>query len=537
MNNQGQTSNVMYAVLGLVIVSIVLSAVAIARMPSVSEDVATKNDLEGLSTKSDVNSLRDRISSLESGMDDILEALGAETARISVTSVSAPADVMIGDMATVSATVTNTGGKEGTKTLDLVVNGEVTKSRQVTVAPRETKTVTFKIIKDQEGTYTLNVGGATGLLQVEPAPDGWTGGDELVVWEWGVWQDEEFWMDFKEQHPDVEVKFQTFASNDEVQSKLAAGGRFDVSHFGAALPMYLNRYKAQDAIAPVKSEWVPRYETVYDFFKTNYVEHDTFRWNDKPYMLPTDWGTTSMIYHEKMLENAGLEPPTSWSCLWDEEYTETVGVAMWDAPSEIGPQIMLGLGYTPEEIKNPTDDMIEEFETTVQKCFERATVIYTNAYESYQYLGRKETGIAICWDEAYAYGRDEGIPIGYAGISEESEFEGNEGYITWVTGFVVGKRTMTNGRYKLAHDFINAWLSPEEGRGGVFDLNTYYYASTNSEVQESPHANQEIIELMGLDDPQEKLAKGYAWSEVMPSATVWDKYTDAWVKAKTKAGV
>ncbi|KXB04282.1 hypothetical protein AKJ49_02265, partial [candidate division MSBL1 archaeon SCGC-AAA382A03] len=390
-------------------------------------------------------------------------------------------------------------------------------------------------------TYMYTRGGEGPVENEQGEHPGWYGGDELVVWEWGGYDYENYYRGFTKKHPDVEVKFKIYGSISEAVSKLAAGGRFDVSHMGVTYPRFLDRYYAQDSVAPIKTEWISRYENLYDFFKTNYVEDEHFRWNGKPYMIPTDWGTTSLIYNREMFEEAGLEPPNSWSALWDPKYTETVGVAMWTAPGEITQGIMAALGYSLEEYKHPTEEMLDEYENAVQKSFERMSTSYTSGYKSYSILGKEEAGIAMCWDEAYAYGIQGGVPLGYVGITPGTGFREGEGYITWVSGLAIGKRTMTNGRYKLAHDFIDAWISaeydPETGaEGGLANLNRYYYASTNKNVAKSPYANQEIVEMMNLDNPIEKLETGLPVRSFL-DATVWDKYTDRWIRAKTKAGL
>ncbi|KXA94014.1 hypothetical protein AKJ66_00165 [candidate division MSBL1 archaeon SCGC-AAA259E22] len=96
----------------------------------------------------------------------ISKELKGEVARITVTSVNTPSEVNTGQTATVSAVVTNTGGQEGTKTIDFVVDGETMDSQDVTVGPGTTITVTFQITKDEKGTYNLNIGGVAATLTV-----------------------------------------------------------------------------------------------------------------------------------------------------------------------------------------------------------------------------------------------------------------------------------------------------------------------------------------------------------------------------------
>jgi len=60
-----------------------------------------------------------------------------------------------------SVNVTNTGGSEGSYTLNLTVNGGVEQAETVTLAPGATEIVTFTITKEEPGSYSVSVDGLT----------------------------------------------------------------------------------------------------------------------------------------------------------------------------------------------------------------------------------------------------------------------------------------------------------------------------------------------------------------------------------------
>jgi len=83
-------------------------------------------------------------------------------ANFSVTSLDLSSEqVEPGQEVLVTVNVTNTGGSEDSYTLDLTINGAVEQTKTVTLAPSASDTVTFTVIKEEPGTYTISVDGLT----------------------------------------------------------------------------------------------------------------------------------------------------------------------------------------------------------------------------------------------------------------------------------------------------------------------------------------------------------------------------------------
>ncbi|KXA96021.1 hypothetical protein AKJ39_05180, partial [candidate division MSBL1 archaeon SCGC-AAA259J03] len=161
MLEKGQVSGVEYAIVALLVVSIAISSLAFysSQRVSVPQDLAKKED---------IGRLEDRISDLEQGQTDILEQMGVEKARISVTSIRVP-KVTSNQKPKILAVLKNSGGKQGTKTISLTVEGKEVDSREVTLGPGETKDITFEIESKEKGEYTVRVGEVIGTLIVEEA--------------------------------------------------------------------------------------------------------------------------------------------------------------------------------------------------------------------------------------------------------------------------------------------------------------------------------------------------------------------------------
>jgi hypothetical protein len=94
------------------------------------------------------------------------------SSTVSETEVTLPPDPEIDDTATViddttpdvetsitvEAAVENVGGASGTVSADLIVDGEVTDSKQVTLGPGENKSVSFEVAFGEPGEYEVRVG-------------------------------------------------------------------------------------------------------------------------------------------------------------------------------------------------------------------------------------------------------------------------------------------------------------------------------------------------------------------------------------------
>lgn len=78
-----------------------------------------------------------------------------------------PSQAAIGQQVTVSAEIKNVGDEQGTYKATLIVDGVNVEDKEITVAGGGTETVKFFVMKEVEGTYSIEVGGLTKTLQVK----------------------------------------------------------------------------------------------------------------------------------------------------------------------------------------------------------------------------------------------------------------------------------------------------------------------------------------------------------------------------------
>jgi len=104
----------------------------------------------------------------------IMRAAVPPPANFSITSLDLSSEqVKPGQEVLVTVNVTNIGGSEGSYTLNLTINGAVEQTKTVTLAPLASDTVTFTVIKEEPGSYTISVDGLTKEFSVAAVAPSW----------------------------------------------------------------------------------------------------------------------------------------------------------------------------------------------------------------------------------------------------------------------------------------------------------------------------------------------------------------------------
>jgi len=83
-----------------------------------------------------------------------------------------PAEVEPGETVTITVSVANTGGTEGSYAVILKINDVKEAEKSVTVAPGESQDVSFNVTREEAASYTVSVDGLSGSFTVvAPAPE------------------------------------------------------------------------------------------------------------------------------------------------------------------------------------------------------------------------------------------------------------------------------------------------------------------------------------------------------------------------------
>jgi len=112
------------------------------------------------------NMYEDEVTGSPTIIGEVPAAAAFELSDLSV----APAQVGVGESVTVSAKVTNVGEESGSYMVTLKVDGVAVDSETVTLDGGASTTVSFTVVKNVAGTYTVAVDGLSGSFTVSAAP-------------------------------------------------------------------------------------------------------------------------------------------------------------------------------------------------------------------------------------------------------------------------------------------------------------------------------------------------------------------------------
>jgi spermidine/putrescine-binding protein len=299
---------------------------------------------------------------------------------------------------------------------------------------------------------------------------------ELSVYNWAEYIDEEILANYEEEFG-VALIYDTFASNEDLLSKLQAGATgYDV--------IFPSDYMVSQMIELELLHEIDISQL------SNWGNIDP-AFADAPFdpgnkhCVPYQWGTTGITYragNEFFDEN----PPDSWAYLFDPELLEQYsdgGINVLNDQRELMAAALSYLGYD----MNSTDQaQLEDARDVILEAKPYWKTFNSEDYDN-SLLVPDEVVLSQAWsgDAALAY---------YETYDEETE-DGNwyyaiptEGAVKWLDNICI---TASTERYETALHFMNYLLDAEVG---ATITNFTYYASPNN-------ASKEFILEEILDDP------------------------------------
>ena len=145
-----------------------------------------------------------------------------------------------------------------------------------------------------------------------PEPDGAGSSDELYVYNWGEYIDEEVITRFEEE-TGIRVVYDLFETNEEMYPIIEAGAvTYDVV---CPSDYMIQKMIENDLLAEINFENVPNVDQIDPVYMEMAQSFDP----DNKYSVPYCWGTVGILYNTKRLEELGVAPPAKWADLWDEK--------------------------------------------------------------------------------------------------------------------------------------------------------------------------------------------------------------------------
>ena len=312
--------------------------------------------------------------------------------------------------------------------------------------------------------------------------------DVVTYFTWSGYEVPELHPGFVEKYGDGHVAGTFFGGEEEALSKMRTGFEVDVSHpCSYSIPRWIDG----GVIGPID---VDRLSNWPDLFPRLRDIPDTIR-DGQHYMVPFDWGSSSVLYRTDLVDPKYAEDPT-WAIFYDDAYAGRM--AMYDT-SVIVDLAMMVSGYT--NYTSYTDEQLAEVRPLMEKGNSLLRFYWTDASEVTQALASGEIVAAYAWNGMTKELVDQGIPIAY--------MNPKEGQLTWVCGLAIDPRGEADEQ--MIYDFIDAMISPE---AGVFQIEDYAYGHSNMKAFEM--VPEETLVAMGMSDPNAVFEQGIFIPAVPP---------------------
>lgn len=295
--------------------------------------------------------------------------------------------------------------------------------------------------------------------------------EKLSYFTWAGYELPEFNKSYLDAHKDG-LDVSIFGDDDDAFTKVKAGFHPDVAH-----PCYdkIARWRKEDLLQPIDTAKIKNWGTVFPVFR-NLPDIDAG--DGKVWMVPWDWGNTSILYRTDLVEN----PEMSWKLLWNPNYAGRMATidAVHDTP--LVAAVVAGV--------NPFDMTPAELEKVGDKLREQRPLLrgYTTDMTSVeQSLASGELVAAMTWNASATTLKRQGVPVAF--------MKPKEGMLTWACGFVMLKDSKNTD---LAYDFINSRL---EGASGQYLIESYGYGSASKAAFDLV-AKEKLDELSLPADPE-----------------------------------
>ncbi|NLX70996.1 MAG: spermidine/putrescine ABC transporter substrate-binding protein [Clostridiales bacterium] len=280
---------------------------------------------------------------------------------------------------------------------------------------------------------------------------------QLKVYNWGDYIDESVIEEFEEKY-NIDVIYDTFATNEEMYVKIKGGG----SDYDIAFPSdyMIERMIKEDMLEKINFDNIPNYKYIDDRFKN--LAYDP----NNEYSVPYMWGTVGIIYNKTMVD----EPVDSWQILWDEKYAKQI--FMLDSSRDsIGITLKM-LGYSLN-----TRNM-DELEQAKQKLIEQKPLVLSYMGDDIKdaMIGG-QAALAVVWSGDAVFMKRENPDLEYAIPKEGSNL--------WFDAMVLLKGSKNK---EAAEKFINFLCEPE-----IAFRNTDYIGYSTPHTEAMKMLDDEIL--------------------------------------------
>lgn len=282
---------------------------------------------------------------------------------------------------------------------------------------------------------------------------------ELIVLDWSGYEDPGFIGAYIEAHGGT-PSYSFFGEEEEAFQKLRAGFEVDVAH---PCSQSVSKWQLAGLIEPLDTSRIDRWDDVNDVKESFVIDGDY-------YMLPTDWGTTSLVYRTDLVDAAKMN---SLQVFLDSEFASRVSLP--NNVDDVYALAFLATGVT--DWTAATQEQFEAASAWLRQAHPNVVTYWADGAELAQLMTTGEVSLAWAWNETPTTLIGEGVPVA-------SNREAAEGSSSWFCGYV----NVVDGPNSedMMYDFLNAWMEPASAE---YIVNAWGYG----------HGNQTAVAVLGAE--------------------------------------
>lgn len=310
---------------------------------------------------------------------------------------------------------------------------------------------------------------------------------ELTVLEWAGYDAADYYKPYTAKHP-TPPSFSIFSGEEEALQKVRGGFAADLMH---PCNYSVGRFVEAKLVKPIDTAKLSNWKDVFPSLQTA----DGVLKDGVVVMAPADWGNSSIVYRTDLVDE-DFKKNESWGIFYDDKYAGKV--APLNNEVNIAVTAMIG-GMKAADAFMVKGEQLAALKPMLEKVIKNARFLWDDPTTMTQAMASGEIVAAYSWNDAPKNLTAQGIPVAYA--------KPKEGYFTWYCGMTI--LNSGKGDEAAAHDFVDAWLSPETGKF-LIEGSGYGHANMKSFAAADPAA----VKAMGITDPAEHMASAILFPTV-----------------------
>ncbi len=281
----------------------------------------------------------------------------------------------------------------------------------------------------------------------------------INVYNWGEYIDQTVLDDF-EAETGIKVNYTTYASNEEMYSKIVSGA----ASYDVIIPSeyMISKMISEDLLAELDFSNIPNYKYIGEEYKG--LSYDP----EEKYSVPYTWGTVVIVYNTKYVDEEDVADE-SIDLLWNEKYAGNI--LMFDNPRDAFALAHIKLGHS-MNTTNPEDWYEAAEELKKQKPLVQAYVmdqIFDKMLNEEAYIATYYAGDAITMmdenEDLAAYVPVEGANMFFDSmcvLKNSQNKEAAEKFINFMCETDIAVRNAEAVWYAIPHTAAFEALDPEQ---------------------------------------------------------------------------